>query len=307
MSAPTIYRWDDPGAPVLDGTRGKLLALLDAVLVNGYGSKPSLGWSIAFTATNKRVYRSLGNAFFYRLDAAVSVSVNFIDLSGFELMSDVDTGTGRFPATGTLEKICASSTGDTTVRPWCVIGDSMGFYLIIWWNTTVSPVGNKNNAIIYYCGDYQSIIPGDAYNSAVIGGYISENFYAYNYFFHLLDTYSVEFWSPRKSTGVAGAVNFAFMPGSGYGCQYHMGSSVDTVLPYPFNGQLLFSRPMINEGTRNTPRGFMPGLYYPQHAQPLNNFDHQTSLDGLDCIAICVTDVQYYGQVFIDTSVNFRP
>ena len=39
MTAPTIYRSTDASAPVLTGEVGKLVDLLDACLVNGYGAK----------------------------------------------------------------------------------------------------------------------------------------------------------------------------------------------------------------------------------------------------------------------------
>lgn len=55
MNTPTIYRWDDPGAPDLstavfgaaahDGHRA-LLHLLKTCLVDGYGAKPGAGWTL---------------------------------------------------------------------------------------------------------------------------------------------------------------------------------------------------------------------------------------------------------------------
>lgn len=38
-----VYRWDDASAPTLTGQLGSLITLLDAVLVNGYGSKTAAG------------------------------------------------------------------------------------------------------------------------------------------------------------------------------------------------------------------------------------------------------------------------
>src|SRR4051812_8531190 len=43
MAAPKIFRSTDVGAPVLIGTPVSLLTLLDAVLVNGYGSAFAAG------------------------------------------------------------------------------------------------------------------------------------------------------------------------------------------------------------------------------------------------------------------------
>lgn len=52
----TLYQWTDASAPSLTGQVGSLTALLDAILVNGYGSVSAAGWSIAYTSTNKRQY-----------------------------------------------------------------------------------------------------------------------------------------------------------------------------------------------------------------------------------------------------------
>jgi hypothetical protein len=48
ITVPTIYRSSDGGAPVLTGLAYSLLALLDALLVNGYGAKNPLGWTRSF-------------------------------------------------------------------------------------------------------------------------------------------------------------------------------------------------------------------------------------------------------------------
>lgn len=44
-----IYRSADSGSPIMNATTGSLVALLDAVLVNGYGSQPGAGWLKPFS------------------------------------------------------------------------------------------------------------------------------------------------------------------------------------------------------------------------------------------------------------------
>ncbi len=46
MGAPTVYYYDDPGAPVLTNIQDAFYQILMACLVNGYGSKPAAGWSV---------------------------------------------------------------------------------------------------------------------------------------------------------------------------------------------------------------------------------------------------------------------
>lgn len=42
----TVYRSDDPSAPLLNNTIGAFTNLMKAILVDGYGAKPSAGWTL---------------------------------------------------------------------------------------------------------------------------------------------------------------------------------------------------------------------------------------------------------------------
>lgn len=64
----TAYFSTDASAPTLTGTTGSLVALLDAILVNGYGAKAAAGWSIAYTGTSKRDYKQGTGSNGYYLD-----------------------------------------------------------------------------------------------------------------------------------------------------------------------------------------------------------------------------------------------
>lgn len=55
-TAVRTFKSTDASAPVLTGQVGALTALLDACLVNGYGSIPCAGMEIGQTTTNKRQY-----------------------------------------------------------------------------------------------------------------------------------------------------------------------------------------------------------------------------------------------------------
>ena len=77
MTTVNIYRSTDASAPTLEGVNGSLVALLDACLVNGYGSQSAAGWTIAYTTTNKRVYRNSttdGTGFYLNVDDSGSGS-----------------------------------------------------------------------------------------------------------------------------------------------------------------------------------------------------------------------------------------
>ncbi|MDT0496532.1 hypothetical protein RM530_04020 [Algiphilus sp. W345] len=126
------YSSEDAGAPVLSGQAGALTALLDACVVDGYGSKPALGWEIAFTGTDLRAYRSTdpdaSGALLRVQDTGTTVAM----LRGFLTMSDIDTGTFSFPtsaqaASGLYAHKSNSATSDS--RAWYLVGDERAFLL----------------------------------------------------------------------------------------------------------------------------------------------------------------------------------
>ena len=138
----TIYQSTDASAPVISGTAGALTALLDAVLVNGYGAKSPAGWSIAYTAANRRVYRQgAGSAdCYYRVrdDGGGTGGAREALIYGAEAMSDVNTVvSGKFPSnaqsalTDNSLVIRKSAALDATARVWIAFADSRTCYLFI--------------------------------------------------------------------------------------------------------------------------------------------------------------------------------
>jgi hypothetical protein len=126
----TEYRSTDSGAPVLSGTAGSLIALLDACLVDGYGAKAAAGWTKNYSGTNKAVYRpSHGSRFYLRVlddGSDGAQGARLARVRGYESMSDVDTGTGEFPTDAQVSGglyLGKSSTADSTARPWVVLAD----------------------------------------------------------------------------------------------------------------------------------------------------------------------------------------
>ena len=135
----TIYKNSDASAPVLSGTVGSLLTVLDGCLVTGYGIKPAAGWTKPFVGAAKAVYRPLfGNNFHLRVNDSATVqgpdevagapNAREARIRGYESMTSVDIGTGPFPnafsqsATGLVWR--KSATLDATARPWIVVADN---------------------------------------------------------------------------------------------------------------------------------------------------------------------------------------
>jgi hypothetical protein len=129
------YTREDAGAPVLSGQAGALVALLDAVLVNGYGDKDPLGWTIAYTDTNKRVYRldhTVNSGRYLRVDDS---NAQYAIVNAYDAMTDIDTGTGGFPDIATPRYWRKSSTSDATARAWAVYGDEAFIHVFFKWSS----------------------------------------------------------------------------------------------------------------------------------------------------------------------------
>lgn len=107
MTAPIIYRWDDPGAPALSSPKNSFYEIVMACLINGYTGKPAAGWSVVYDnwqssghATITNVMRSgvlgmirptdaYGVAALYVADAMVDADTPVAAKSGSRAISDV--------------------------------------------------------------------------------------------------------------------------------------------------------------------------------------------------------------------------
>lgn len=162
-----IYRSTDSSAPVLTGQAGSAITLLDAVLVNGYGSKAAAGWSKAYSGTNKAAYRSAATAsarHYIRVDDAAALGPGTREalVRGYMAMTDVDTGTDPFPTVAQAANgmsLGKSTTTDATARPWVIAADERTFIVLVL-------VGRWQ---LHYFGEIQSFKPGDAYHATIIG------------------------------------------------------------------------------------------------------------------------------------------
>lgn len=146
MSTPTFYHSSDAGAPQLTSvnTAGQIIAILDACLVSGYGSKAAAGWTIEFTDTNIRVYRAgAGNRYFLRVDN--TFTNGSFRMNAFGSMTSVSAGTEPFiPAANEAANICGISS--TAPFFWTVAANNKFFYIYIRSSASAA-------AQIFYFGD----------------------------------------------------------------------------------------------------------------------------------------------------------
>lgn len=263
--AVTLYKYDDVGAPQLTGEVGKVIAVLDACLVNGYGDKSPAGWTKEFTGTNKAVYRPpAGNRLYLRIlndnsttDGFDYSSVGICRAVGYETMSDVDTGTGAFPLNtqmsgGTYLHTTYDRT--STARSWWLIADDKIFYFIPIYDT---------RCFGFCFGSFYSYVDNDNYNTVIVGntnsGRTSVNL-SYNF---ALGNVSGGTYAPRRWDQLSSSIQCSKLNISGLGVSnQHSGVAQVIVYPNPITGGLLLSGQYIQETALGTIiRGRLPGFW----------------------------------------------
>jgi hypothetical protein len=179
MTTVIVYRSTDGSAPVLTGAVGALTGVLDACLVNGYSGKSAAGWTIAYTATNKRAYRNSatdGTGYYLNVDDTASGTAGAKEAfcTGFQTMSAISTGTGQFPTSSQLGLGSApagavvarkSNTADSTARAWTLIADDTVFYLFMETGDVANPTGTSS----LWFGDIFSYASSDPNRCMIVG------------------------------------------------------------------------------------------------------------------------------------------
>jgi hypothetical protein len=168
----TFYKSSDASAPALTGQAGSLIALLDAILVTGYGGKPGAGWSKAFSGTNKAAYRmgSGRSRMYARIDdtGPGGQGVREARINAYESMSDVDTGVNNIVGGGGFLVVRKSSSIDAVARNWFAVADDRTFILIQSWDNSASYSGT-------YFGEFYSFMPNDDYGVMLIARFTENN------------------------------------------------------------------------------------------------------------------------------------
>ena len=279
----TIYRWDDVGAPAgLGGIANDmtLINVLDACLVNGYGSKAPAGWSKPFSGSYKAVYQQgAGTRGFCLRVESTPTWMSYC--RGFESMSDVDTGTGPFPTVAQLSNpvIARSSNNMPDPRPWLIAADAKRFFL--WANINGSLA--QGLASISYCpcfffGDLESPNSGDAFNTFISCG---NNNPGNTYFCYAQPNSPGTEYCARAFNGTGAALANQKRTGFGYQGNYNIGAcSYAPAFPDPVTGGLIMSPIEIVDTSSYLSRGVIPWVWAPHHNLPGNPGDVFTGMSG---------------------------
>ncbi|MGV0949062.1 MAG: hypothetical protein ACOYB3_00010 [Azonexus sp.] len=269
MSQFTVYSSGDASAPVLTGEVNKLVAVLDACLVTGYGAKSAAGWTMFGTGANKAAFKSgAGTGFYLRVqdDAPGTGGAREARMTGYVAMTDVNTGTGPFPTAaqgvgGVAMVVCRKSeTASAVVRSWYVIADSRTCYVLVSWNNLTYGVFVFGDFYAYNAADTSNcIIIGRPAEQAAGGSTSSER----------LDIFSA------LANAITG--HFVARDYNNSGASITVGKHGDAVnhatlnvgiTPYP-NGPdsgVYMSRVYVVENASSTIRGYMRGYWHFCHA-----------------------------------------
>lgn len=267
-----VYRSTDTSAPALSGQAGKLIDVLDACLVNGYGSKSSMGWTKEYSGTN--------NASYQMPSGTSQCSLNVDDtgtqtarLRGFHDATTYGVGatcgTNPFPNDSQVSGglyIIKSGTADAVARPQVLVGDDTRFQLY------ADKQSNQTDAKTMFFGDIHSYIVSDTNSCAIIGGCTSSGYATIPEVAALQLTNSQHYLALRYD-GISVSYAFGKIPMRGICTYNHMSTNTVTgnFLPYPcpITGRLILSPMYVHEiGSGSIGavlRGFLPGLWFIGH------------------------------------------
>lgn len=284
-----VYRSTDASAPPCDGLVGSMVTLLNACLVDGYGSSVAAGWSRVHTGTNIIALSPLGGKAILQVDDSGATAANKTRMRCFKSMSDASTGfnaaigSPNNPTISASVILLKSSTANATARPWVVIADENTVHVLV-------DQSSSGNYTVFSFGEYDSYIPGDNQN-IVISGLATSTATADQGGVGLRN-------SPALGvTGVTGAYTTGFIGNTwGYSSVFDgLGCSMDTVgdmtrvgsvsavyaignfspaVTYPdlLNGDIRVGKTYLSESSVNM-RGSVRGVYEPLHKFPSADFN----------------------------------
>lgn len=303
MAQFTVYKSTDTSAPVLhsNADANNLIALLDAVLVNGYGSKAAAGWSHPFTGSGThQAYRSgSGNRFYFDIldDGALTGARRNTQVFGYLSMSAIGVGTGAFPNTAQVNlgnpiNWRKSTDISSTARPWTIYADDRTVYIFI---QTGDTGGTSGNYPLYAFGEFYSYAPNDMYNCLLIGvatTVSSSNFTTTSTIYdgdrvlaNIQSTPQVGHYKARCSTGFNTSFNFYKKGGNHLLATPAANGALLGILTYlnTSDGDLYLHPIWIMDGNTVTTvpeaiHGEFRGLYHQCH--PISNFTDGDTCSG---------------------------
>ena len=261
-SANGIYYADNTmGHPDLDNSNGSLVTLLDELL-------PLAGFSTVYTGTNKRVYQSNdveSNQLLCRIDDTNGGNAR---LRGFEVMSNVDTGTGLFPLDSQQSGgFYIYKSNSAAVRPWRFYSNGKIIYFFI------DSTGAATWSGGFIFGDINSFTANDAYGTLISGSLASNGAWSFS--------------NLNNASNVCLARAYDQLGSSIYAARYshvktsYLGNTTGSQ-PFPRRADNKLSLwPVEVWDTTIDARGLLPGLWNPIHNGDIPEGYEFTSIPAL--------------------------
>lgn len=294
--AVTVYMNTDASAPTFNGSAGSLIGVLNACLVNGYGSKSSAGWAKSFTGTNIATYKApAANSMYLGVDDTTTL---YSRLRGFETATAAGvaagSGTGLFPTDAQLSGggYLYKSNDTSTTRAWVLIASGSAFYFFNSANEAT------NYRTMYFFGKLASYKSGDAFGSAIICGTTSTDYSNQTLGVGSMGATSVGHFLARSFTQIGSSLAFGVAYQQIRGAAFGSGG---VAYPSPIEGALLLDRCYVMEPNSSI-RGHLPGAWNPMHARPFSSGDTFTGTGGLAGRSFFVRELLSSYQIIIETS-----
>lgn len=283
--AVTLYKSTDASAPSLTGQSGSLTTLLDAILVNGYGSQSAAGWTIAYTGTNQRDYKqgTGSNGYYLDVNDNAPSTAQEARMRGYEAMTALATGTNAFPtsAQSSFGVVCRkSNTANSTARAWYCVADATCFHLFVDTGDFTSPA----YSLAFSFGDIFSYKTSDIYGTVIIGrdsenvGINWGNQERVGALGHANTTTALSTAIPghyidRTWTGTGGSIGFTKMASFAAGNSTQAMGSSNSLIAYPNGPDSSLELSPVWVVHNSSIRGYLKGIWCPLHNQPTGHGD----------------------------------
>lgn len=273
----TVYRSDDVGAPnISTGYRSAVLNVLKKCLVEGYGSKASLGWSIVSETSGEAVAfrnsKTNGGGHVVRVYSSSTASnapMSFICSSDYIVESNSLIRTGQL-------RTFQTGAGETA---WILIGTARGFYFQTW-----NPSANNNSTqinvtmgICIFAGEIDSFFDTDANPMACISANSTSHDYSASQAKTIADIddgWGASVFYDLDNTNQSGLYKIAIGLDKAGGTDWtkNGGTHTSTGIPLIIQDVIIkgagnpwdvdyYGVPQSNSLTRPYTRGKLPGLY----------------------------------------------
>jgi hypothetical protein len=275
--ATRFYKSTDSGAPALNGVAGSLISLLDACLVNGYGSQSPSGWTKPFSGTNLASYRApIGIRHYLDVVDNANIAANVAQWKGYRTATDVGVGAGPYPGVGTsMAYVGKSFTSDAVARPWLLAADDRSLILMI---DSSSTTPSTFAGYLYCFGEFYSLAANDLYRSCC-GGYTPSPSLSY-----LAPVMGGRLGVARHSSQVGNPILMSIGAHQGLGSQISPGQTSNWMgggwpFPSPADGSVHLTRVTIESVTYGL-RGYIRGMWGCDHTGMSQDLSDPTDIDG---------------------------